>query len=92
MQSADISTKDVHSQIALLVLVIRLKPPRLEQLFENIFQNKKANPKVRFFEEVNLNYFNKLNTDCDDWLACANMAVAACWMICDLAKLVVSEA
>jgi len=37
-------------------------------------------------------YCNKLNTDCDDWLACASIAVAACWMICALAKLVVSVA
>jgi hypothetical protein len=37
-------------------------------------------------------YFNRDNTPCADWLACANMAVAACEIICDLAMLVVSEA
>ena len=37
-------------------------------------------------------YLSRAKTDCADWLACASMAVAACWMICDLAKLVVSLA
>jgi hypothetical protein len=26
-------------------------------------------------------YFNSASTDCGDWFACANIAVAACWMI-----------
>ena len=26
-------------------------------------------------------YFSKASTDCGCWLACASMAVAACWMI-----------
>jgi hypothetical protein len=42
--------------------------------------------------QIKPDYFNKDNTPCADWLACANMAVAACEMICDLAMLVVSEA
>ena len=44
------------------------------------------------FTSLKLNYFNKAKTDCDDWFACANIAVAACEMICDLARLVVSVA
>ena len=41
---------------------------------------------------VNSTYFSKDNTLCCDWLAWANMAVAACEMICALARLVVSAA
>ena len=37
-------------------------------------------------------YLSRDKTDWADWLAWASMAVAACWMICDLAKLVVSLA
>ena len=37
-------------------------------------------------------YFSKASTLCCDWLAWANMAVAACEMICALAKLVDSLA
>ena len=37
-------------------------------------------------------YLSKANTDCADWLACANIAVAACVIICALAKLVLSFA
>ena len=37
-------------------------------------------------------YLSKANTDCADWLACANIAVAACVIICALAKLVLSLA
>ena len=38
------------------------------------------------------NYFSKDRTLWADWLACANMAVAACEMICERARLVVSVA
>ena len=37
-------------------------------------------------------YFNRANTPCADWLAWANIAVAACEMICERAMLVVSDA
>ena len=37
-------------------------------------------------------YFSKANTLCCDWLAWANIAVAACEMICALARLVDSLA
>jgi len=34
---------------------------------------------LRYFQVAD--YFNKASTLCCDWLACANMAVAACEMI-----------
>ena len=37
-------------------------------------------------------FFSRTSTDWPDWLAWASMAVAACAMICALAKLVVSLA
>ena len=37
-------------------------------------------------------YLSKASTVCEDWLACANIAVAACAMICERARDVVSTA
>ena len=39
-----------------------------------------------------MDYLSKAKTDWADWFACANIAVAAWVMICDLAKFVVSLA
>jgi len=63
-----------------------------------IITHKKNGPEgpyllnTEVFTSWKLNYFNKANTDWPDWFACANIAVAACEMICDLASLVVSVA
>jgi hypothetical protein len=34
-----------------------------------------------FIAKADSAYFSKDSTDCGCWLACASMAVAACWMI-----------
>ena len=61
---------------------------------------KKPPIKSGFFEERRVfagdhqvkTYFSRASTLCCDWLAWANMAVAACETICDLARLVDSLA
>ncbi len=58
---------------------------------------QKSEHSARFFVNPNrlgygLDYFNSDKTDCEDWFACASIAVAACEMIWLRAMLVVSVA
>jgi nitrate reductase assembly molybdenum cofactor insertion protein NarJ len=65
--------------------------------FEAFDPKQKSEHKARFFEIPNrlglcLDYFKSDKTDCEDWFACANIAVAAWAMIWLRAMLVVSVA
>src|SRR4029078_12348005 len=41
---------------------------------------------------VAADYRRRVRTLCDDWFACASTEVPACWRICSLVKLTISEA
>jgi len=68
MQITYVSTRDIQGQFALLVLENRREIARLEEKFLNLF-TKKSEPNGSLFGVSNLNYFNRLSTDCEDWFA-----------------------
>lgn len=90
-----------HTALAgIRLLNIGFRDENLNKYFEKfhpIDLKQKSEHKARFFEIPNrlgwcLDYFKSDKTDCEDWFACANIAVAAWAMIWLRAMLVVSVA